>query len=247
MPSLLELQDRFAAALEASLPEARGLDVYRNAITSNYRRALGASFPVVRQLVGGAFFNAAVDAFVAAEPPASGDLNVYGDGFAAFLARYEPASALPYLPGVASLEWALDECARAADMASEPRELIASISVIEEDAIAQLRLALHPSCRFIEARFPVLEIWNVHQPGHEGELRVDLAQAVNQRLLVRRTGERCEIERLAAAEWTWLRALRAGSAFGDALAAAIEDDAGFDLGEALQRRVLDGTICHVGT
>ncbi|HZZ94197.1 MAG TPA: DNA-binding domain-containing protein [Usitatibacter sp.] len=245
MPSLLELQERFAGALDAATPAAVGLDVYRNAITSNYRRALGASFPVVRQLVGGAFFHAAVDAFVAEAPPTSGDLNIYGDRFPAFLGRYEPASALAYLADVARLEWALDECARAGDVASDPREVIAAISVIEDDAIGELRLGLHPSCRLIASRFPVREIWNVHQPGHGSGLGGDLEHAAGDRLLLRRTGERCGIETLGPGEWAWLVALHAGSTFGDALAAALAQAPDFDLGTALQHRVLDGTICDI--
>src|SRR4029453_7123257 len=116
MPSLSELQRRFAATVLdlAREPHAR-IAVYRHTIFANYRNALGATHRVVRELTGVPFFDAAVDAFVLAHPSTGGDLNVYGDAFASFLATYPHAAPLPYLPDVARLEWAMDEAHRAAD------------------------------------------------------------------------------------------------------------------------------------
>ncbi len=92
MPSLRELQRAFAARLAQPGPEG-GADIrmaiYRGNGRANYRGALPASYPVARRLTGAAFFHAAVDHFVAAHPPVSGDLNVYGDRFGDFLARYD--------------------------------------------------------------------------------------------------------------------------------------------------------------
>jgi hypothetical protein len=95
MPSLRELQIGFADALFAdgtrppfaTLPDERGAErfaVYRRALFANYGHALCATYPVIRKLVGAAFFDAAVKAFVRDHPPTSGDLNVYGDAFPRF-------------------------------------------------------------------------------------------------------------------------------------------------------------------
>ena len=80
MPSLRELQTQFAAAVLADTGD-RGerIAIYRNTIFANYRNALGATYPVVLQLVGRPFFDAAVDAYVLTHPSTGGDLNVYGD------------------------------------------------------------------------------------------------------------------------------------------------------------------------
>jgi len=243
MPSLHDLQQRFASALSSDDPTAApGFAVYRQAIDANYRRALGATFPVVRALVGAAFFDAAVDAFVAAHPPASGDLNVYGAEFADFLAGYEPASTLPYLPDVARLEWALDESSRAADREANPQALIAAIGAVDEDAVPQMRLALHPSCRLLASRYAVFEIWKVHQPGQADDARLEIAGPPAEYLLTRRTAQGPVVERIGAAEFLWLEALRSGETFGAALARAMDQDANFDLAEVLQARVMDGTL-----
>jgi len=240
MPSLPEAQRRFAAAIDSGEPApGPGFDVYRRSIQAVYRRALAATYPVVRAIVGAAFFDAAVDAFAAAYPSRSGDLNVYGAELAHFLARYEPASTLPYLADVARLEWALDESARAADVEADPRAVIAAISVVEEDAVPALRLLLHPSCRLLASRFPVFEIWKVHQPGYGGDMRVDVESGLMEHLLARRSGDVPLVECVDVCEFAWLRALQQGADFGGALAQAMEAEATFDLGEVLQARVMD--------
>src|SRR4029079_606188 len=101
MPSLRELQQRFAADVLAgsvmaptcvggSVPCARErMAVYSRTIRSNYRNAMSATYPAVRRIVGTSFFGAAVDAYVDAHPSRSGVLNEYGDAFGDFLHRYE--------------------------------------------------------------------------------------------------------------------------------------------------------------
>jgi uncharacterized protein len=245
--SLRELQEAFARALEGP-PEAlaAGLAVYRDSIAANYRRALGASFPVVRELVGEVFFDAAVEAFAAACPPQSGDLNVFGDGFADFLAGYA-AAPLAHVPDVARLEWAMDEALRAADAAVTPHEVLASLVPLDAERVARSRVLLHPSCRLLRSRYPLLQVWKMHQPGYAGSDRVELDGTHGERLLVRREGGRASIERLGEGEHEWLCALAEGAAFALAVDRAVWADPGFDLGAALRARVADATLAGIAT
>lgn len=243
MPSLRELQRRFAAAmLEPTPPADIGLATYRATVFANWRNALGATFVVVRELTGAAFFAAAVDAFAHAHPSRGGDLNVYGDAFPDFLATYPPAQDLPYLADVARLEWAMDEAQRAADAPGSVADLIAAVAAADG---ATLRFALDPSCRLLRSPHPVLRIWRAHQPG--GEPLEDIALAgADDRLLVRREDGQVTVERVAAGEHAWLAALYAGATLAAALDAALAVDAAFDLGVALQRRVADRTLAALG-
>jgi len=91
MCSLRERQRLFADALLRPVSPETGAEPiapYRHSIRRNYRNALGATYRVVKRLVGEPFFNAAVDAYVAAHPSGCADLNVYGDRFDRFLADY---------------------------------------------------------------------------------------------------------------------------------------------------------------
>jgi hypothetical protein len=247
MPSLREVQRGFAAAtvfgdtaaLAALGVLASGLDplarigIYRNNVLGNYRKALGATFPVVRRLVGVPFFNAAVDAFVRAYPSRHGDVNRYGGELARFLAAYAPARELPYLPDVARLEWAIDQAAIAAD--ARPLDLDA-LAAVPADAFEHLRFVLNPSAHFVASLYPVLRIWQVNQDGFEGDDTVDLG-AGGDSLLVLRGASGVSIERLGAGEHALLTALARRAGLGEAAARAADKEEGFDLTRALRDHV----------
>lgn len=256
MSSLRELQQDFAAAVLAVdgaappfsiTPQARGAEriaIYRTAVFANYRNALRATYLVVQRLVGAPFFHAAVDAFVRTHPSQSGDLNVYGDAFGAFLADYAPAADLPYLTDVARLEWAIDEAGRAPDNYRAPDTVLAALTVVPSDRLPALRLMLEPSCRLIASNFPIRRIWQVNQPDHTGDDRVALDEGA-ETLLIRRDDHGVSLERAGAGEYAWLAALAAGSALGAAIEAAQAADATFDLGSTLRSHIAAGTIAAV--
>ena len=240
-PSLRDLQQRFAASLLADTAADPGLAVYRNTVVANYRNAMAATYRVVRELTGRAFFDAAVDAFVAAHPSTAGDLNVYGDELGAFLADYPYAQDLPYLPDVARLEWAMDYAARAADAAGSAEATVASLSALGPEDLMRQRFRLDPSCRLLCSAFPVLRIWQAHQPGGDGDFDIDF-DVPAEHLLVRRESASPLVERVAPAEYDWLTALAAGVPLGVALESAFARDPQFDVGAALGKHIASGTI-----
>ena len=248
MPSLVEIQRGVAAAtisggaaalaglgiVAGTMSAEARVDVYRNNVFGNYRKTLAATFPVVRQLVGAAFFNAAVDAYVRAYPSTRGDVNRYGDDLAHFLAAYEPARMLAYLPDIARLEWAIDQAAIAAD--APPFDL-AALAALPEDAHAGLRFVLHPSAQLVESHYPILHIWQVNQPDFEGPAEVDLREGGDS-LLVVRGGERgVDLERLTPGEAALLDGFAAGGTLALAAGLATEAEPSFDLPAALRRYV----------
>jgi hypothetical protein len=253
--SLYELQQRFVEAvissdvppdlIAGSPPFARErIAIYRRTIFSNYRKALSASYPVVRRLTGTAFFHAAIDAFVQARPSRGGDLNIYGDAFGDFLATYAPAADLAYLPDVARLEWALDESQRARDATCVPESVLAALASLPPERLPSLRLELDPSCRLLASPYPILRIWRTNQSDYTGDDRVLLDEG-GDALLVRRGAERVSIERLSAGDHGWLSALQKGAALGQSIEAARRVDAAFDLGTALRDHIAAGTVIAV--
>src|SRR5438067_9410654 len=163
MPSLREIQQRFVDAVFSTEAAHERIAIYRRTIFANYRKALSASYPVVKRLTGTPFFHAAVDAYVGAHPSRSGDLNVYGDSFGDFLVAYTPANDLPYLPDVARLEWAIDEAHRALDASCAHESLIAAFAATAPERLPILRIRLDPSCRLVSSPFPILRIWQTNQ------------------------------------------------------------------------------------
>ena len=255
MSSLHEIQQRFADAVMSSgvapdfvagspaLARER-LAIYRRTIFANYRKALAASYPVVRRLTGATFFQAAVDAFVQIRPSTSGDLNIYGTDFGDFLAGYSPAAHLPYLADVARLEWAIDEAQRARDAVHVPEAVLAALAAVAPERLPSLRFELDPSCRLLASPYPILRIWRTNQPGYEGNDRVMLDEG-GDALLVRRGADGVSIERLGSGAHAWLAALHAGATLGASIEAAQRADPMFDLGVALREHIAAGTIITV--
>jgi len=252
MQSLRELQRAFRAAtlfgdsaalasldlVGGSLQPAARIAVYRNNILGNYRKALAATYPVVRRLVGESFFAAVVEHFVHDYPSTRGDVNRYGSEFAMFLASYAPARDLAYLPDVARLEWAIDQASIAADA---PPLDIDALAGVPAAAQGLLRFALHPSLQLVVSVHPILRIWQVNQPDHVGEDRVDLSEGGDALLVQRGRGGVC-IERIGEGERAWLAAFAENATLADATALATAAEPGFDLAAALRHRVVAQTI-----
>jgi hypothetical protein len=255
MRSLRESQQAFAEAVltdDGAVPAfstnpanaVERLAIYRRAIFANYRRALGATYPVVKKLVGAPFFDAAAGAFVRAHPSRSGDLNVYGGELGDFLESYAPAADLQYLPDVARLEWAIDEAGRAADDEAAPAAVLAAFSRIAPELLPGLHLALASACRTVVSPHPVLRIWQVNQSDAAADARVSLDEG-GVTVLVRRDARGVSLLPIAPALCAWLAALAEGATLGAAIDAAQAIDAAFDLGAALRDCIADGTIAGI--
>ena len=105
-------------------------------------KALASRFPAIERIVGEEFFAAMARAFVAACPPRSALLASYGEEFADFIAAFEPARDLVYLADVARIEAARTRAYHAAD--ATPMSA-AEFAALDVDAVAGLRVTLHPS------------------------------------------------------------------------------------------------------
>lgn len=247
MPSLRELQRGFVAATvfgdEASIgslgivaaelsPIAR-IDIYRNNVLGNYRKAMAATYPVMHRLVGSAFFHAAIEAFVRAHPSTRGDVNRYGGELARFLATYPPARELAYLPDVALLEWAIDQANIADDAALFD---LATLASVPTDALGELRFGLHPSTQLVASPYPIFHIWKVNQPDHAGEDRVDLGEG-GDTLLIARSTTGVTVERLLPGSHAFLLALAHNLKLGEAVERALAAEASFDLSATLKALV----------
>jgi hypothetical protein len=90
----------------------------------------------------------------------------------------------------------------------------------------------------------VLTIWRVNQPQWTGDQAVDLGLGAERVLIVRR-GLEVALEPLSAAEYAMLEVLDAGRALGDAVAAALDVDAGFELRTFLAQHALGGTLTEL--
>jgi hypothetical protein len=210
--------------------------VYRNNVLGGLVRALEARFPVLRRLVGEAFFAGMAAAFATRNPPRSPLMFDYGSGFDAFIAAFPPAAGLPYLADVAALEIARGRAFHAADAAPVPPDAFAGLVAQPLDG---LRLVLHPSLAVLRSAHPVVSIWAAHQgPGEPAPIAAWQAEDA----LVHRAGDTVAILALPPGEAVFLDAVRALAPLGAAAATALAEAPGFDVGRALARLIGGGLV-----
>lgn len=177
---LAQFQDAFSRALLAEPAEADecvaalaaqpAFAVYRNTVMKGCIDALEANFPAVARLVGEEWFRAAAAVYARAELPAEPSLLAYGGSFPAFLARFEPAAELPYLPEVARLDRLWTESHAAADGPVLDRSAFARLA---PESLGEAVLEPHPAARWawFDAT-PAFTIWsrNRDEAAAEGEI-----------------------------------------------------------------------------
>jgi len=242
-------QQHFAAALldpDADAPDflvtlndtavAERFDVYRNNMHTSLIDALLAAFPVTARLVSEESFRALAREYLRSELPRHAALHDYGAGLTAFLRGFAPATATPYLPDVAALEYAWWQSYGAADA---PVLSLRELATVSGEDLLTWRVRLHPAVRLVESAHPVYSIWAAHQD--EGEPRPPESWAA-ECVLITRPHATVNVQHLGAVAVSWLGALAAGATLERAAAAAISLDPQFDLGATLLLALDAGAI-----
>lgn len=222
------------------VPDAARFAVYRNNVAVGLIKALEARFPVVERLVGADFFKAMARAYIQAEKPASPLIFAYGDGFADFIAGFEPARGVPYLADVARLEAAWTRAYHAADVAPLG---IGALAEVDPQALTGLRLAPHPAAALVRSAHPAGSLWQAHQGGTIAPLASRSAETV----LVARPDLEVTVTVLPARDAPFAAALLSGATLGDAAEAALGADARFDFGPALVGLLSRGAFAALNT
>lgn len=206
-------------------PAAR-FAVYRNNVMVSLIDALADSFPVVAQLVGEDFFRAMAREYVRRHLPRSPVLAHYGDGFADFIAGFEPAASVPYLADVARLEYAYVQVFHGADTPALAPEALATC-LNSPDQLPALRLRLRPGVQLVRSRHPIVSIWAAHHgQGELGTIDLDRAEAA----FVVRPALSVEVIPLVDGAADFVTDLVAGLPLGSALERAQAQSSAFDLG-----------------
>ena len=242
MHALPELQRAFGAALRDDdapppaavaggrfSPAAR-LQVYRNNHRIGLRNALADCYPVLARLVGDGFFAWTAHRYLLAHPPRRGNLHEFGAALPAFLASFEGAARHPWLLDVARLEWARQEAYHAAEHDALDLRRLAAVPAEQQE---RLRFRLHPACRLLVSRWPLLAILEANTGDGPVDTTVDL-DAGGDRLLVSRPDTTVLTESLQPGPFALLESVAAGDVFGEACEQALAVQPELDLGGCVQ-------------
>jgi hypothetical protein len=255
LPPLARFQDGFARALLAPDPAAvpglpaeiaalarqPGFAIYRNTVMKGCIDALQANYPAVARLVGDEWFRAAAAVFAREHLPAQASLLYYGEAFAEFLACFEPAAELPYLPGVARLDRFVTESHAAPD---EPALAPAALAGLAPGALATRVLRPHTAARWAWfAGQPIYSIWQRNRDALDGEREIDWR---GEGALLTRPHGVVQWTQLDAAGCAFLDACAAGRRLAEAAAAALGVHGDVDLARLTKTLLEAGAFGHIG-
>ncbi len=253
LSSAAAFQDAFAQALlaptgtpvpaaVAALAAQSGFAVYRNTVIKGLIDALQANYPAVVRLTGEPWFRAAAARYVREQPPGDPVLVHYGASFPAFLAAFEPARELPYLPGVARLDqlWSEAHSARddplldgAALMASLPQQLA--------------RTVLYPHAAARWAWFdnaPIYSIWSRNRDDAIDNGAIWEPAWHSEGALITRAQGGVQWLALDAADYAFIDTCALGGTLAQATAAALAADALVDLQQLMAKLLRAGAFSH---
>ncbi len=244
--ALADFQNAFADALfddatpasaeVAALTAQPAFAVYRNTVMKACIDALQANYPAVNRLVGEEWFRAAAAVYARGHLPDQPMLLQYGTDFAAFLATFEPAAELPYLPGVAQLDRHWIEAHVSADDAPLEGDAVAGLAA---GNFFRVQLKPHAAARwqwFDDA--PVYTIWSRNR----SDAAIDTEFAWHgEGALLTRPRDVVRWTALDHAGCAFLDACAAGASLAGAAQAALEIDGDADLA-ALISKLLDAGV-----
>ena len=220
------------AALALWRPHAHNrhrLALYRGNLAATAAKALAAAYPVIAALVGAEFFAALAREYVRAWPAQDGDLNLFGDRYAEFLASFPHVAELPYLPDMARLEWAVHRAHYAADATPVTAQQLGALAPAQLEVA---RLRLHAGCLPFQSPWAVVTLWLAHQAATTVGFPPQMAKV--EYGVVARPGWRAQVAPCGAGGHAALAVLKAGGTFGAALDAAFDVDEEFDVAGQLR-------------
>jgi hypothetical protein len=245
--TLARFQDAFAHALLApeagpassvvALTAQPAFAVYRNTVMKGCIDALQANYSTVARLVGEEWFRAAAALYVRETLPADPTLLRYGASFADFVARFEPAAELPYLPGVARLDRLWTEAHAAPDeTALDP----AAVAALAPDDLACVIVRPHAAARwawFEEG--PIHTIWSRNRTDSTPDGDIDWRP---EGALLARPRDTVKWQALDAAGCAFLDACAAGGTLDRAAQAALEVQENADLAQLMSTLLVSGAF-----
>ncbi|QEI06213.1 DUF2063 domain-containing protein [Pigmentiphaga aceris] len=247
--SLGEFQSAFAAALFAddcsfdpiaALTRQPAFAIYRNTVRKACIDALEANYPAVARLVGEEWFRAVASIYAVSTPPRDARLMHYGADFADFLANFEPAASLTYLPDVARLDRLWTEAHVAAGTTVLDGSALASLP---PESLGAMVLAPHPAARW--AWFdnePIHTIW--HRNRADEHDTADIAWHGEGSLLTRPQDSVCWFE-LDRGDVAFLNACEAGQTLADAASASLQAQPDVDLSTLLAKLLRAGAFAGI--
>lgn len=241
-PDIAPLHGWIDASNEAEAIER--LDVYANMYFFRLLDALQQDYPKLVSLVGAVNFHNLVTDYLLVHPSRYASIRHIGRHLPAFIQGHALEKTWPALPDLAKLEWARGEVFDAAD--STPIQA-SELATLPPESWAELRFGVIPALRVLDMQLPADAVWLAIERSEP--LPQAAEQAAPFSMVVFRSGLIAYHRRAMEGEAAALRAICAGSPFGEICAAleAEHGEAAAPLAFSLLGRWLeDGLLCSIG-
>jgi hypothetical protein len=215
------------------------LAIHRRHYEDSLVSAIVEKFPATTWLIGSAAMHEAAGAFIRRHPPTAPCIAEYGADFPCFLAEREELNGLAYLRWFAELEWLLVHAAIAIDRPPLSMQSLAD----HRDHLVDVELVGQPGLRYLASPLPVDELMKLYLMDAAPEQYALSEAEVWLEIYGSRGGIR--FNRLEHSEFLFRQAVATGTSLGAAAERALEADANFDIGAALQRFVMDGLVTEI--
>ena len=154
---------RLAVTGDNLTPQKR-LNIYRTTTRTAHTNALAQSYRCCEKILGERYFQQIANQYFYKCPAINQNLNVYGRSFPSFLeecVRDRPElNDYPYLPDLATLEWAYERAYYAAD---DPAFDFSALPALHHDRYQHVCFEPSASLSVLESSYPIYEIWLANQ------------------------------------------------------------------------------------
>ncbi len=142
------------------LTQNERLTIYRKTIRAAHIETLCNIFKCCKNILGDRYFKKIANDFFVKYPSNNQNLNLYGESFPEYLEisvkNLNELSEYKYLPDLAQLELALEQCYFAKDDINFD---FTSLQKLDSDEYKNICFELSPSLSLIKSNYPIHEVW----------------------------------------------------------------------------------------
>ncbi|MGR5179180.1 DNA-binding domain-containing protein [Vibrio parahaemolyticus] len=192
MMSLNQLQAQFALALRYQGPADNcdinsdhfsadeRMQIYRNNFVLSLSEVLEACYPITMELVGEECFQAMARQHITEQPPESGNVMTYGEGFVETVSQLDNiVSAVPYLTDVMALEWLVDDLNRSSEAAiGVSLEPLINMERVANVLHGNLVFHVKPQVHIIESDYAIASLFHAIHQGNIDNLNIHQPEIV---------------------------------------------------------------------
>ena len=152
------LNEIFSFSKSAALPN-NGLSIYQNNLLMTALRSLSINYPVIESMIGDHAMYVLTRRLLDMDKPASGDWAEWGSKLSTCLLNSELYESYPYLPDIASVEWAFHSASRNEVLAFDSN----SLHKLSNSDLENIHCILSPSVSLLPSAYPQYQIWQAHR------------------------------------------------------------------------------------